>query len=124
MNAEMQKAEDYLKKHRIMELMNDLCASLSFHKPKDVRSFLIKELERRELEGAEASFFEDREIDAVFQLADLMRTGIAQKEQARAALLALANSQKQKEAVQELELPEELDQVTFQQQAKMVLTFS
>merc|ERR1712137_1343029 len=76
MNEEMRKADEYLKKHRIMELFNDLCASVCFQKPQDVRAFLLQELQTRENEGAECSFFEDAEVDAVFNLADLMGTGV------------------------------------------------
>mmetsp|Transcript_73653 Transcript_73653/g.166925 ORF Transcript_73653/g.166925 Transcript_73653/m.166925 type:complete len:134 (-) Transcript_73653:134-535(-) len=121
MNEEMRKADEYLRKHRVMELFTDLCASVSFHKPQDVRGFLLQELQLREQNGAEAGFFEDQEIIAVFNLADLMQTGIISDKQARAALHALANSQKQKEAVEELELPVEIDQNMFQQKAKEAL---
>jgi len=121
MNEEMAKADEYLKKHRIMELMNDLCASVCFHKPADVRGFLLQELHVRDQEGSEASFFEDSEIDAVFTLADLMGTGIVGEEAARTALHALANSQKQKDEVTAMQLPEEIDAQTFRQKAKEVL---
>lgn len=120
-NDELRKADEYLKKHKVMELFNDLCASVCFHKPADVRGFLLQELQLREQEGAEASFFEDQEIDAVFMLADLMQTGVVSKDQARTALHALANSQKQKDDVQALDLPVEVDQLTFRQKAKEVL---
>merc|ERR1712183_833581 len=104
-----------------MELFNDLCASVCFHKPQDVRGFLLQELQQREREGAECGFFEDQEIDAVFQLADLMNTGIVSEQQARAALLSLANSQKQKDDVEALELPAEIDSATFRQKAHEAL---
>mmetsp|Transcript_110923 Transcript_110923/g.324475 ORF Transcript_110923/g.324475 Transcript_110923/m.324475 type:complete len:141 (+) Transcript_110923:97-519(+) len=118
MNEEMRKADEYLRKHRILELFNDLCASVCFHKPQNVRDFLLKELELREQDGAEAGFFEEQEIIAVFNLADLMQTGIISDQQARAALASLANSQQQAEAVQALELPVEIDMTMFQQLAK------
>mmetsp|Transcript_75076 Transcript_75076/g.168105 ORF Transcript_75076/g.168105 Transcript_75076/m.168105 type:complete len:140 (-) Transcript_75076:163-582(-) len=118
MNEEMRKADEYLRKHRIMELFNDLAASVCFHKPQNVRDFLLKELELREQEGAEAGFFEEREIIAVFNLADLMQTGIISDQQARAALASLANSQQQADAVEALELPVEIDMSMFQTLAK------
>mmetsp|Transcript_4838 Transcript_4838/g.8641 ORF Transcript_4838/g.8641 Transcript_4838/m.8641 type:complete len:131 (+) Transcript_4838:76-468(+) len=122
-NEELQKADEYLKKHRILELFNDLCGSVCFHKPQDVRAFLVQELQLREREGAEAGNFEDKEIRAVFNLADLMQMGVISEEQARAALLSMANSQKQKENVQALELPPEVDETTFFQKAKDALQF-
>eukprot|EP00747_Dinoflagellata_sp_TGD_P162143 gnl/TRDRNA2_/TRDRNA2_179412_c0_seq1.p1 gnl/TRDRNA2_/TRDRNA2_179412_c0~~gnl/TRDRNA2_/TRDRNA2_179412_c0_seq1.p1 ORF type:complete len:135 (+),score=44.32 gnl/TRDRNA2_/TRDRNA2_179412_c0_seq1:92-496(+) len=120
-NEEMRKADAYLKKHRIMELLNDLCASVCFHKPADVRNFLLEELKLRENEGAEAGFFEDEEIDAVFTLADLMQTGIISDQQCRTALLSLANSQQQKVDVEAMTLPDEVDQQTFREKAREAL---
>ncbi|CAE8587373.1 unnamed protein product, partial [Polarella glacialis] len=117
-NEEVKKADEYLKQHRIMELFNDLAASVCFHKPEDLKSFLIQELQLREREGAEAGNFEDSEIKAVFGLADLMQMGVISDQQAKAALFSLANSQKQKEQVEGLELPAEVDEITFQQKAK------
>mmetsp|Transcript_101200 Transcript_101200/g.286922 ORF Transcript_101200/g.286922 Transcript_101200/m.286922 type:complete len:134 (-) Transcript_101200:91-492(-) len=124
MNEEMRKADEYLNSHRIMELFNDLCASVCFHKPQDVRGFLLQELDRRDQEGAEAGFFEDQEIEAVFGLADLMQTGVISDKQARAALLSLAGSVKQKECVEALELPEEIDQDHFKAKAQEALKFN
>ena len=53
----MNKANEYLEKHRIMELFSDMAASLAFHKPNNVRSFLIQELTLREREGSERGLF-------------------------------------------------------------------
>mmetsp|Transcript_51108 Transcript_51108/g.136391 ORF Transcript_51108/g.136391 Transcript_51108/m.136391 type:complete len:132 (-) Transcript_51108:92-487(-) len=117
----VRKADEYLRKHHILELMNDLCAATCFHKPVDVRSFLLEELQAREREGAERGFFEDRDVDAVFSLADLMETGIISDDQCRAALMSLANSQKQRDEVDLIELPEEIDRRIFEEKAKELL---
>ncbi|CAL1163597.1 unnamed protein product [Cladocopium goreaui] len=81
------------------------------------------ELQLREREGAQAGNFEDAEIKAVFNLADLMQMGVISESQARKALLALANSQKQKEDVEAIELPPEVDEAIFLQKAKDALQF-
>merc|ERR1712085_248276 len=120
-SAEVQKAEEYVQKHRIMELMNDLCASVCFHKPEDVRGFLLKELASRELEGAHRGFFDDQEVAAVFGLADLMKTGTISDRQARTALSALTNSQKQKEYVDTMDIAQEVDLTLFKQLARDAL---
>eukprot|EP00930_Biecheleria_cincta_P008825 TRINITY_DN110407_c0_g1_i1.p1 TRINITY_DN110407_c0_g1~~TRINITY_DN110407_c0_g1_i1.p1 ORF type:complete len:147 (-),score=29.33 TRINITY_DN110407_c0_g1_i1:173-571(-) len=122
-NEELRKADEYLKKHRILELFNDLCSSVCFHKPDDVRGFLIQELQLREREGAEAGNFENAEIKAVFDLADLMQMGVISEAQARTALYSLANSQRQKDAVEALDIPPEVDESTFYQKAKDCLAF-
>eukprot|EP00435_Cladocopium_sp_Y103_P029382 s2822_g7.t1 len=122
-SEELKKVDEYLQKHRILELFSDLCASVCFHKPSDVRGFLLQELQLREREGAQAGNFEDAEIKAVFNLADLMQMGVISESQARKALLALANSQKQKEDVEAIELPPEVDEAIFLQKAKDALQF-
>ncbi|CAK0877038.1 unnamed protein product [Prorocentrum cordatum] len=113
--------EEYLEKQRIMELFNDLCASVAFNKPQDVRAFLLQELAKREREGAQAGLFEDSEIVAVFQLADLKSHGVISSKQARAALLSLASSERQRLNIETMELPDELDLPAFQEKAKSVL---
>ncbi|CAK9104322.1 EF-hand calcium-binding domain-containing protein 10 [Durusdinium trenchii] len=122
-NEELKKADEYLRKHRILELFSDLCASVCFHKPSDLRGFLLEELQLREREGAHAGNFEDAEIKAVFNLTDLMQMGVISEAQARKALLALANSHKQKEDVEAIELPPEVDEAIFLQKAKDALQF-
>eukprot|EP00933_Yihiella_yeosuensis_P029224 TRINITY_DN2288_c0_g1_i1.p1 TRINITY_DN2288_c0_g1~~TRINITY_DN2288_c0_g1_i1.p1 ORF type:complete len:127 (-),score=49.57 TRINITY_DN2288_c0_g1_i1:163-543(-) len=120
---ELKKADEYLKKHRIMELFNDLAASVAFQQPEDVKNFLIQELQLREREGAEAGNFEEAEIKAVFNLADLMQMGVISDKQAKTALLSLANSQMQKDNVEALELPAEIDEKLFFQKAKDALHY-
>mmetsp|Transcript_129033 Transcript_129033/g.275390 ORF Transcript_129033/g.275390 Transcript_129033/m.275390 type:complete len:131 (-) Transcript_129033:151-543(-) len=120
-NEKLQKADEYLAKHRILELFNDLCASVCFEKPQDVRSFLLQQLQTRELEGMEAGFFEEKEIEAVFALADLMQTGVISDKQAREALLSMANSQKQKDDCEAIALPDEVDLAVFKVKAKEAL---
>ena len=39
------QAEEYLRKHHIMELFEDLCTAIAYKKPADLTEFLIKELE-------------------------------------------------------------------------------
>ncbi|CAK0877039.1 unnamed protein product [Prorocentrum cordatum] len=114
--------EEYLEKQRIMELFNDLCASVAFNKPQDVRAFLLQELAKREREGAQAGLFEDSEIVAVFQLADLKSHGVISSKQARAALLSLASSERQRLNIETMELPDELDLPAFQEKAKVALS--
>lgn len=43
-NKLVNNAEEYLNKHRIVELFEDLCSSICFKKPEDVKKFIIDEL--------------------------------------------------------------------------------
>eukprot|EP00395_MALV-II_sp_L67-2_P000022 gene22-73_t len=99
----IQEAEEYLKKHRIHELFNDMCASLCFQKPTNVKDFLVSELKKREANPEKASMlFEDSEIEAVFRMADLMQVGSITVDQAKQALGSLVNTQAQQAVVEGL----------------------
>ena len=45
-------AENYLAKHRIPELFNELGAAIAYHLPEEINGFIIEQLERRESLGA------------------------------------------------------------------------
>merc|ERR1712216_550446 len=117
-------ADEYLSSHRILETLNDLATALCFHKPhgaNQVRDFLIRELQRRKIHGKEAGLFDNRELDAVFNLADLQNSGLISDSQCREALLSLACSEQQHAAISAEELPKEVDRSTFLQKAKTLL---
>merc|ERR1712224_453799 len=84
-------------------------AFISLH----AKRFLIEELTRRKTEGTEAGVFEQRELDAVFSLADLMGAGLISDVQCKHALLSLASSKKQYDAIEASDVPKEVDRKTF-----------
>lgn len=49
MNQEIkrEKAEAYLREHKIKELFEDLCATVLYKKPQNLEEFLIEELKTR-----------------------------------------------------------------------------
>ncbi|KAM3870116.1 EF-hand calcium-binding domain-containing protein 10 [Diretmus argenteus] len=59
------EATDYLKKHNIIELMNELTTKLFFHRPENPREFLIDQLEQLKA-SKQKSLFDDSNMDAVF----------------------------------------------------------
>ena len=40
-NALKKSADEYLRKHRIIELMEDLCSDLCYEQPQNINEFLI-----------------------------------------------------------------------------------
>ena len=72
--------KSYLTKHRINELFAVLTASLCVYQPNDVKSFLIEELQRRSKEGSQSAMVTVEEIEAVFDLNDLMKKGSISRE--------------------------------------------
>ena len=79
--------KEYIGKHRINELFTVLTASLGVYQPEDVKSFLIEELTRRHKEGVEASLITVPEIEAVFDMNDLLKKGTINRERVRATQL-------------------------------------
>jgi len=77
---------EYLAKHRINELFTALTTSLAVYQPADVKAFLIDELERRSKEGSQASILTIPEIESVFDLNDLDRTGHISKQKVSVTL--------------------------------------
>ncbi|KAF4665842.1 hypothetical protein FOL47_004404 [Perkinsus chesapeaki] len=135
-NPEFMECREYLAKHRIPELLNDLLASVAFHKPEGgregVMAFMAQQLDRRINEGAEAGgLFDMKEIESVFHMADLLKQGTITREQCRSALKALACSARQEELIdgtfaigesaEALEIPIKVDIDTFLDLARQAL---
>ncbi|XP_019934384.2 EF-hand calcium-binding domain-containing protein 10 [Paralichthys olivaceus] len=67
-------AADYLKRHRIMELMENLSSLLFFYRPEKPREFLIEQLEQLKISqqsgGQGPNLFNNSNLDAVLGILD------------------------------------------------------
>ena len=50
-NALKQSADEYLRKHRIIELMEDLCSDLCYEQPQNINEFIIERLKLKQKQG-------------------------------------------------------------------------
>lgn len=50
-NSLKEGANDYLRKHRIIELMEDLCSDLCYEQPQNINEFLIDRLKLKQKQG-------------------------------------------------------------------------
>ena len=100
---------EYLAKHRIHDLFNALCTSLCIYQPKDVKAFLIEELQRRKSQGTEMSLLTVGEIEAIYDLNDLSKKGKLTRVQCKAALLSLATSAKQENDIHSMDISESIE---------------
>lgn len=50
-NALKQSADEYLRKHRIIELMEDLCSDLCYEQPQNINEFLVERLKIKQKQG-------------------------------------------------------------------------
>lgn len=65
------QAEEYLRKHHIVELFEDICTAIAYKKPEDVREFIVAELELRKTHGIHVPVFTEQEVENIFNLYDL-----------------------------------------------------
>ena len=103
--------------NEINKLFNDLCASLVYHRPEDVRAHLREQLELSKQK--QLTLFNSEEIDIVFDLHDLERRGKLTKEDAVKAFCQMTSSEKQVNKAREL-LKELNDRADFRQVATTV----
>mmetsp|Transcript_14961 Transcript_14961/g.27610 ORF Transcript_14961/g.27610 Transcript_14961/m.27610 type:complete len:139 (+) Transcript_14961:39-455(+) len=128
-NQRIAQAQEYLAKHQVLELFEDLTTLLVYDKPTDVRAFLIQELRNRKVQGpAGHVIFSDQELRNVFTLFDLRQRGQLSQQQCVEALKTLANSRYQFEHVDKLlhsnRVPDTVDVDTFLVLSKAVLAGS
>jgi hypothetical protein len=45
------QADEYLRKHRIVELFEDLCSDLCYEQPQNINEFLIERLKLKQKQG-------------------------------------------------------------------------
>ena len=85
--------EQYLGQHRILELFEDLCTALAYHKPEDPRAFIIEQLEALQRGGGVAlPVFTRAEVENVFRLYNLKNEATITQQRAREALKCLAHT--------------------------------
>ncbi|KAM8892911.1 EF-hand calcium-binding domain-containing protein 10-like [Spinachia spinachia] len=69
-----QDAADYLRKHKLLELMENLSGLLLFHRPDNPREFLVEQLEQLKLSQQSGkkgpNLFNNANLDAIFGILD------------------------------------------------------
>ncbi|XP_056371689.1 EF-hand calcium-binding domain-containing protein 10 [Oenanthe melanoleuca] len=96
MAAGEEESREYLRRHRLPELLHRLGALLLFHRPERPREFLIQVLEKvkagRRAEGRYPFLMDEANVDAMFGLLDVLGQGYIRLEQYREALKTLGLS--------------------------------
>ncbi|XP_040450319.1 EF-hand calcium-binding domain-containing protein 10 [Falco naumanni] len=96
MAAGEQQSREYLRRHRIPELLQRLGALLLYHRPERPREFLIQALERvKAAERAEGEYpylMDEANLAAMFSLLDVVGQGCIRPAQYREALKTLGLS--------------------------------
>ncbi|XP_059143112.1 EF-hand calcium-binding domain-containing protein 10-like [Physella acuta] len=87
------EAQEYLYKHRIMDLFNNLTAQLIYKRPDNPKAFLIQTLEKlqqsRAMKGEHPCLFDESNITAVFGMLDPTGRGYITLKQYNEAMLTV-----------------------------------
>ncbi len=115
--------EEYLRKHQIKALFEDLCTELAYHQPENVKEFLVKQLKlREEKNSVTLPIFSEAEVENIFQLYNLKGDGLISNANAKQALKCIAHSDKDVSAIEGLrDIGEYVDVNAFKSLAEKVL---
>ena len=122
----VQQNEDYLSKHRVFEVFEDLLTTVSYKRPENIREFLIKELEtRKEKKTILIPIFNEKEVANIFKLYNVENRENITRIKAKQALKYMANSKYEFKIINEFEdIPERVDLELFKQLARNILGIS
>ena len=79
-NEMMRESDEYLRKHKILELFEDLSTILAYKTPDNIDNFLIDILKQRKLNGNRSIVYSDTELQNIFTLYDLKGSGFITKD--------------------------------------------
>lgn len=86
------EANTYLKRHKVLELFEELGAKMLVSKTEDLNGFLqkeLKELKRAKEEGQKKTFFTEKDISTMFSMFDPTGRGVITASQYANALKSL-----------------------------------
>ncbi|XP_055048800.2 EF-hand calcium-binding domain-containing protein 10 [Misgurnus anguillicaudatus] len=93
MSTREQEAAEYLEKHKIIDLMDNLTSMLFFYRPERPREFLIEQLERLKISKLDQKdspgLFNESNLDALFGILDPSHHGYITHVQYNEALKTL-----------------------------------
>jgi len=113
-NDLVKESDEYIRKHRLVELFEDLASAVAYKQPKDLEQFLIQRLELKKQQGLKSGIFTEEEAKNVFKLFDLKQEKKISRERCIKGLQTMANSSFQYEMpLVSKEIPLEVDENKF-----------
>lgn len=112
-NKLLEQADNYIKKHRLIELFEDLATAVAYRKPENLEDFLIEQLLNKKQQGLNSGIFTEQEVHNVFNLFDLKKEGQISKERCIKAIQTMAASDFQFKQAELEKIPEKVDSYTF-----------
>ena len=124
-NDLVKESDEYIRKHRLVELFEDLASAVAYKQPKDLEQFLIQRLELKKQQGLKSGIFTEEEAKNVFKLFDLKQEKKISRERCIKGLQTMANSSFQYEIpLVSKEIPLEADEDTFVELCSKFLGFA
>ena len=124
-NDLVKESDEYIRKHRLVELFEDLASAVAYKQPKDLEQFLIQRLELKKQQGLKSGIFTEEEAKNVFKLFDLKQEKKISRERCIKGLQTMANSSFQYEMpLVSKEIPLEVDENKFVELCSKFLGFA
>eukprot|EP00347_Sterkiella_histriomuscorum_P005506 403356354 len=138
-NELLRDADEYLRKHKVLELfeinrcqqifpinfisknnkiisfifLQDLTTILCYKQPENIEQFLVDMLKQRKEQGTRSIVYNEAELQNIFTLYDLKGAGHISREQCKEAMKTLANSEYHFSKTTEANIPEKVDLFSF-----------
>ena len=124
-NDLVKESDEYIRKHKLVELFEDLCTAVAYRQPENLEEFLIERLELHKQQGLKGGIFTEEEARNVFKLFDLKQEKKISRERCIKGLQTMANSSFQFEMpLVSKDIPLEVDENTFVELCNKFLGFA
>jgi len=123
-NELLEAADSYIRRHRLIELFEDLATAVAIKLPDNLEDFIIEQLAMRKDPAEKTGIFTESEVQNVFNLFDLKKEGHISKERCIKAIQTMASSSFQFASVELQDIPEKVDSFQFSKLCEKILGFS
>jgi len=124
-NDLVKESDEYIRKHRLVELFEDLASAVAYRQPKNLEEFLIERLQLKKEQGLKGGIFTEEEARNVFKLFDLKQEKKISRERCIKGIQTMANSSFQYEIpLVSKEIPLEVDENKFVELCQKFLGFA
>ena len=124
-NNLINEADEYIRKHRLVELFEDLASAVAYRQPEKLENFLIERLELKKEQGLKSGIFTEDEARNIFKLFDLKQEKKISRERCIKGLQTMANSSFQFEMpLVSKEIPLEVDENCFVELCRKFMGFA
>ena len=124
-NNLINEADEYIRKHRLVELFEDLASAVAYRQPEKLNEFLIQRLELKKEQGLKSGIFTEDEARNIFKLFDLKQEKKISRERCIKGLQTMANSSFQFEMpLVSKEIPLEVDENCFVELCRKFMGFA